>query len=178
MSTMLTVRELSLADIPLIADYWSDSSEEHLLNMGVELNKMPERSQFIEMLTKQYELPIEQKSSYCTIWEDDGKPIGHCNTNPTTFGEEAFMHLHLWNAADRKSGAGTALVRLSLQLFFENLRLKRIFSQPYALNDAPNRTLEKAGFNFIKEYTTIPGSLSFEQPAKLWEMSIDRFKQL
>jgi len=73
------------------------------------------------------------------------------------------MHLHLWNAASRKKGIGSQLVKMSLKYFFENLKLKRLFCEPYALNPAPNKTLEKTGFDFVKEYITIPGAFNFEQ---------------
>ena len=59
---------------------------------------------------------------------------------------------------------------MSLSYFFKHLKLQKVVCEPYALNDAPNKTLKKAGFNFIKEYTTIPGSLNFEQPVKQWSL--------
>lgn len=95
-----------------------------------------------------------------------------------TFGEEAHMHLHLWNSAVRQQGLGAALVKMTLPYFFEKYRLKRLHCEPYALNPAPNKTLEKVGFILIKTHKTIPGSFSFEQDANLWEMSRERFQQL
>jgi len=86
------------------------------------------------------------------------------------------MHLHLWNKDVRKKGYGTRFVKLSLPYFFGNYQLKKLFCEPYALNPAPNKTLEKAGFEFIKEYTTIPGFINFEQPVCLWEMRFEKFK--
>ena len=171
----LNVREMAAADIELIADYWTTSSPAHLQGMGVDLSKMPSRSQFIDMLTSQLALPVTERRAYCIIWEADGLAVGHCNTNPTKYGEEAWMHLHLWNSGVRQKGMGTALVKMTLPLFFNNLQLKRLYCEPYALNPAPHKTLEKAGFHLGKEYTTVPGSINFEQPVKQWLITRQAF---
>ena len=128
------------------------------------------------MLSEQLNLPIAKRRSYCIIWEIDGEPVGHCNTNPTNFGEDAYMHLHMWSAEARQKGLGTTFVKMTLPWFFNNLKLKKLFCQPYAQNDAPNKTLEKVGFEFVKEYITIPGFLNFEQPVKLWQLTAERFQ--
>lgn len=167
----LSIKELQLSEIDFLVDYWMNSDPQNLINMGVDLDKMPTKVQFTNRLKEQIQLPIEQKQSYGLIWLLNNEPIGHCNTNPTEFENEAFMHLHLWHNSHRQKGLGCEFVKKSLPFFFENLKLKKLISQPYALNMAPNKTLEKVGFTFIKEYTTIPGSINFEQPVKRWELT-------
>jgi len=166
----LTVREINETDIALIIQYWLTASDDYLMAMGVDLAKMPAVSDWQRMLASQILLPYREKQSYCTIWELDDKPIGHCNVNKIIYGEEASMHLHIWYAEERKMGLGVAFIKRSLPFFFNNLQLKKIYSEPYAINEAPNRTLAKAGFHFIKEYVTVPGSINFEQPVKRWEI--------
>ncbi len=175
---MLSVRELQHQDIPLLLNYWFTADDSFLQGMGVDIDKMPTRDQFQEMLIGQLNIPIEQRRSYCIIWLSDGKPVGHSNTNPTTFGEEAKMHLHLWHSIQRQQGMGTELVKLTVPIFFKNLQLNTLWCEPYSLNPAPNRTLEKAGFELVKEYTTIPGFINFEQPVKQWKLTLERFNQL
>jgi RimJ/RimL family protein N-acetyltransferase len=175
---MLNVREIQQKDIEPVVNYWMNADDDFLLGMGVDLNKMLSRRDFTQMLEDQLKLPIENKRSYCVIWESDGVPVGHSNTNPTKYGEEATMHLHLWKTGARKKGLGTEFVKLTLSLYFENLKIKKLIVEPYALNPAPNRTLEKAGFTFIKEYTTTPGFINFEQPVKRWEMTREDFLRL
>ena len=175
---ILSVREIKESDIDLIADYWLNADPSFLVSMGVDMDKIPTREQLTQMLLTQLNTPIEEKRAYCIIWELDGKQVGHSNTNPTEFGEEAFMHLHLWNGVGRKKGLGATFVKMTVPYFFNNLKLKRLFSEPYALNPAPNKTLPKAGFEFVKEYITTPGSLNFEQPVKRWELSYEKFKTL
>jgi RimJ/RimL family protein N-acetyltransferase len=174
----LSVRELREEDIPSIARYWVESEPAFLKAMGVDLHKIPTRAAIGESLRDQLTLPVNERNSYCLIWMAAGVPIGHCNTNPTTFGHEAFMHLHLWEGAARKRGAGTALLTMNLPRFFTGLELSVLYSEPYALNPAPNRTLERVGFEFVKEHRTTPGSLNFEQPVKRWAMTRSRFEQL
>lgn len=175
---VLSVREIQQTDIDLIAQYWLGSESSFLISMGVDVNKLPTRDQLTKMLLEQIRAPIEKKKSYCIIWQVDNRPIGHSNTIPILFGKEAYMHLHLWDIKTRKRGFGAAFVKMTLPYFFQNLQLKKLYSEPYALNPAPNRTLQKAGFEFVKEYTTTPGSLNFEQPVKRWELSYEKFKQL
>jgi RimJ/RimL family protein N-acetyltransferase len=175
---MLSIRKLQHKDIEPLCNYWFNASEQHLLGMGVDIKKLPSREVFILMLNEQLNTPIEQKKAYCIIWQNEGKAIGHSNTNPTKYGEEATMHLHLWESGTRKKGMGAELLKMTLKRFFEDLKLKKLCCEPYALNPAPNKTLEKAGFTFIKEYITIPGSLNFEQPVRRWELTREAFLDL
>ena len=173
----LSVRELTEADIDFIIAYWLNADETFLNGMGADIAKMPSGNEWKRMLTEQISQSYEEKKSYCIIWLIDGNPVGHANVNKIKFGEEAYMHLHLWKAGNRQKGAGTTLVKLALPYFFENLQLKKLYCEPYALNPAPNKTLEKVGFTFIKEHITVPGILNFEQKVKLWQLSDDDLRK-
>jgi len=166
----LKVREITNKDIPLISDYWVEADPAFLISMGVDLSKVPNREELEKMLTSQVETPINLKKSFALIWEINGVPVGHCNVNSIIFGNKAKMHLHLWKNDFRNKGDGLKLVRKSIPLFFDRLNLNLIECEPYAKNPAPNRTLEKAGFTFIKTYNTIPGSLNFKQDVNLWQL--------
>ena len=171
LSESLNIRELQQSDIPLIIDYWLNSESNYLANMGADISKVPDRAEWTQMLEEQLQQDYKDKKSYCLIWEVDGKPIGHSNVNKIVFGQEAFMHLHVWYDEFRSKGLGVQFVNMGLPYFFKNLQLQKIYCEPYALNPAPNKTVEKAGFKLVKEYITTPGSLNFEQPVKLWEIS-------
>jgi RimJ/RimL family protein N-acetyltransferase len=177
-ASMLSVRPLIHSDIPLFLKYWFESDEAFLKGMGLDVSKLPAKEKFAEMLQHLLATPIEQRMSYAIVWLKDEQPIGHSNTNPTTFGEEAKMHLHLWNETHRKTGLGSQFVKLTLPHFFNDLQLKTLWCEPYALNPGPNKTLQKVGFEFVKEHITIPGSFNFEQPAKLWKMTREQFNML
>lgn len=146
--------------------------------MGADSALMPAEAYWVKALTEQINTPYENKMAYCTIWLLNGEPIGHCNVNKIVFGEEAYMHLHVWNAAVRQKGMGVKLLKQSLPFFFEKLQLKKLYCEPYALNPAPNKTLERAGFLFEEEYITVPGSINFEQPVKRWSMDDETFMKI
>lgn len=175
---ILSVREIQAEDIEMLTEYWLQADATFLRGMGVDTSKLPDKEGWKNILSEQLSLSYKQKKSYCIIWLLNDKPIGHSNVNKIIFGEEAYMHLHMWNAPARKKGLGTRFVKMTLPFYFKNLEVKKIYCEPYALNPAPNKTMEKAGFQFVKEYTTTPGWLNFEQPVRLWEMSYEKFNEL
>jgi len=174
----LSVREIRQEDIELIINYWLNADKTFLENMGVDVSKMPTKEVWENMLSQQLHQSYHEKKSYCIIWEVDEKPVGHCNINKIIFGREAFMHLHLWKKDIRKSGLGTELVKMTLPYFFNNVNLKILYCEPYSLNPAPNNTLKKVGFEFVKENRTTPGFLNFEQKVNLWKLTGEKFKTL
>ena len=174
----LSIREITLPDIRLIADYWTTSDPEFMKSMGVDIDKIPPRNDLVEMLSRQIDQTYEEKQSYAIIWLIDGNPSGHSNINKIIFGEEASMHLHLWNGPNRKKGMGAELVRMTIPKFFANFKLNKLYCEPFALNEAPNRTMNKVGFDFVRRYKTIPGSLNFEQEVNRWELSREKFNLL
>ncbi len=172
----LSVRELELKDIEPLSDYWFKASPDFLIAMGVDLSKMPTREQWENMLREQIAAPIDQKQSYCMIWELDGQAVGHSNVNKIVLNEEASMHLHIWKPEVRKMGLGSAFVKLTLPRFFEALKLKTLYCEPYALNPAPNKALEKIGFRLDKTYITTPGWINFEQEVNRWKITAEDLK--
>jgi RimJ/RimL family protein N-acetyltransferase len=178
MSHSLSVREMTAEDIPLIAQYWLTADAAYLEGMGVDVSKMPAEADWHKMLTQQLSQAYTEKQSYCMIWLLDGRPIGHSNVNKIVYGQEAYMHLHIWYAAERQMGLGQQFIRLSLPYFFQNLQLKIVYCEPYALNPSPNKTLEKVGFTLLKNYTTTPGWLNVEQSVNLWALTLEAFEAL
>ena len=170
-----SVREITKADFNLIIDYFLGSSPEFLKALGVDINKLPAKKEWERIISDDFAQPPEQKKLYYVIWQMEGVSVGHSNINDIVFGKEAYMHLHLWHAGNRNKGDGTYFIKESLGYYFGKFDLQKIFCQPYALNPAPNHTLKKAGFRFIKTYETIPGWLNFKQPVNLWELNCNEF---
>ena len=166
----LSVIEISELHVDDLLDYWYGASTEQLKLMGADINKLPPRSDFQEKLLQQIALPYRNKKSYATIWTLNDKAIGHCNIGDINFGNDAYMHLHLWYPDNRLKGMGTKLVQKSIPYFFKNFNLSKLYCQPYSLNPAPNKTLKKIGFTFIKEHECIPGSINFKQSVNLYSL--------
>lgn len=174
----LSVRPLEAQDVPLIIQYWLGGSPEFMHGMGVDMAKMPSVEQWETALNTQLSQSIPEKKSYCFIWLLEGQPVGHCNINKIIPGQEAYLHLHLWRSDLRQKGLGEQLVRLTLPHFFEAYDLQTLYCEPYALNPAPNKTLEKVGFVWEKTHVTTPGWLNFEQPVHLWKLDRATFLDL
>jgi RimJ/RimL family protein N-acetyltransferase len=68
----------------------------------------------------------------------------------------------------RHQGVGAECVWRSVDLYFDRLKLKRLFCEPHAFNVAPNRTLQKAGFKYLKTHMTVPGPFNFHQAVTRW----------
>ncbi len=167
----VAVREMVLSDIPQVVDYWANASEAFLTGMGIDFSKLPSPDMLAQMLEKQIALPYEQKQSYALIWLLNEQAVGHSCVNEIKYGDVATMHLHLWASDLRQKGNGTELVKLGLPFFFDNLKLQTLYCEPYAKNPAPNKTLSKVGFKFIKTYETTPGSVNFMQEVNQWKLT-------
>ena len=158
-------------DVVLIVDYWHNSSDEHLIGMGVDLDKLPGRDDMMQGISTQLGQSFEEKNAYALIWELNGKPVGHCNINEITFGSQANMHLHIWEKDNRRLGYGIEWVRMSLPFYLTNFELQTLICEPMRSNPGPNRLLKKLGFIHEKDYVTIPGSHCFEQEVSRWTLS-------
>jgi RimJ/RimL family protein N-acetyltransferase len=164
----LNVRPMTLPETEFVIDYFLGATPEHLETMGVDPTRLPARDFWRERFSRDFALPIESRQAFQTIWLDDARPIGFSTTDKIEFGEPANMHLHMIDADRRNSGAGALCVRQSVDIYFETLRLKRLFCEPNAFNVAPNRTLQKAGFKYLKTYMTVPGPLNYHQAVTRW----------
>ena len=178
MPANLSVRECTADDLEKIVDYLHTSTNDHLLRMGVDIKKLPERNEWLQLLNEELQQPMENKKFFFVTWLMDDIPVGHTSINKIIFGEEAYMHLHMWKAGERQKGNGTKFVALSLSHYFTNFKLKKLYCEPYALNPAPNNTMKKLGFEFIEQYETTPGYLNFQQPVNKWLLDVEKYKML
>jgi RimJ/RimL family protein N-acetyltransferase len=169
----LNVRPMQLAETGLIIDYFHGATAEHLEMLGADPTRLPTRTQWRQIYEQDFALPIEQRRTFQVIWELDGAPIGFSTTDKITFGQQANMHLHIVKPELRLGGNGTECVRSSVDIYFEMLRLKRLFSEPNAFNVAPNRTLQKVGFRYVKTHNTVPGWLNYHQAVTRWVIERD-----
>ncbi len=176
MNMNLTIQELQKDHIPYILGYWQNASQEELLAMGIDLNHLSVLDNLGQRLEKQLELANEKKGAFVLVAFIDEQPVGHCYVNNLTYGKDAFMHLHIWKSINLKKGLGSQMVKQSIPHFFEKLKLQTLFCEPAALNPAPNKTLEKIGFKYIKSHTTIPAGWTFEMEVNLWELTLEDFE--
>jgi RimJ/RimL family protein N-acetyltransferase len=164
----LTVREMAVDEVGLIIDYFHQSTPEHLEILGVDPTRLPTPDRWRERWVAEYQKPAEDRATVLVVWELDGGPVGFSTADKIVYGEQANMHLHVIDARLRMSGIGSRCVPLSVELYFDRLKLKRLFCEPNAFNVAPNRLLQRAGFRYVKTHMTVPGSLNYRQAVTRW----------
>ena len=174
----ISVRNLEIEDHEKIVDYFLNSDKDFLISMGVDIPKLPGRQEWLDTLNSNFTLSISKKKFYYIIWLLDSKPVGHSNINKIIFANEAYMHLHMWHKQSRQKGIGVEFLRLALPYYFETFKLESLFCEPAASNTAPNKTLEKLGFDFLKSYDTVPGRITFYQTVNRWVLTKEKFKSL
>lgn len=173
-----SVREITNPDIPNIIGYFLGLQGPDLDRMGIDPEKLPEQQDWEMMFLADFHKSVKDKQFYYLIWENLGVPVGHANLNKIVFREQAFMHLHMWDAANRRSGGGAFFIRECITRFFRVFQLERILCEPRAENSAPNKILENAGFELVKTYETVPGWINFRQTVNQWEMTKERWDRL
>ena len=139
--------------------------------MGVDPSLLPDRTSWLNMLVADLERDDREKKACYVGWIYNGETVGHSNVNQIRFGEEAYIHLHLWRSDLRKTGLGTEFFKRSAETFVDRFRLKRLICEPWAENPAPNRVLLKAGFKFVRKYRTVPGLIQPEQEVNRYELT-------
>jgi RimJ/RimL family protein N-acetyltransferase len=165
----LQVREMTLPETDLIVDYFlRRSTPEHLDMLGIDPARLPRPAVWQQGFRREYELPIEERTGLFLIWLCGATPVGFSSCDTILFGESAYMHLHVTEPQRRRQGIGTACVRDSVNIYFDRLRLERLFCQPNAFNVGPNRTLQKAGFRYLETYMTTPGPINRHQAVTRW----------
>ena len=167
----LSIREMNSDDLEIFINYWLNATPEFLTKMGVDVSKRPNREQLYELVTSQFKVPVESKKNYFLTWLINNEPVGCSNINQIELGKQAFIHLHLWETENRQKGLGFEFIKMSIPYYFDSFNLQYLFCEPYALNLAPNRTVEKLGFQLMKTYTTTPGASNFEQLVNQWRIS-------
>lgn len=164
----LAVREMELADVDYRIDYFHSASDEYLRVLGIDRALLPSRDQWHAFYEEDFARPLSQRANYSLLWLIDDERVGFSTTDRIVFGLEARMHLHIVTENLRGRGLGSRFVRLSTAAYFEALQLERIFCEPNALNVAPNRALQNAGFSYLFSHETTPGSYNFRQITTRW----------
>jgi RimJ/RimL family protein N-acetyltransferase len=164
----ISVREMQAEEVGAVIDYFHNATPEHLELLGVDPTRLPTRTQWKQLYEHDYSQPRERRRSLLLLWQLDGKSLGFSSADKIKYGDEAYMHLHVFESNSRRAGYGAICVRQSVDIYFELLALERLVCEPNAFNTAPNRTLQKAGFRYVKTHMTVPGPLNFHQAVTQW----------
>lgn len=171
-------REIYSDEFERVIDYFLTADDTFLRGMGINPAKLPARESWLQMLLDDHARPLPERLFYYVIWELDGQAVGNSNINNIRYGQEATMHLHIWQPDLRRQGHGAFFVRESVAAYFENFHLQNLYCEPYALNPAPNRTLARVGFELQGSTVTTPGWISFEQEVNRWLLTREKWLSL
>jgi RimJ/RimL family protein N-acetyltransferase len=164
----LDVREMTLDETGFVIDYFHSSTPEHLEMMGVDPSRLPARAAWAGRFRELYALPVAQRPNFYVVWRLDDRAIGFSSCDKIVVGSHANMHLHVTEPELRQSGIGTECIRRSADIYIRTFELQRLFCEPNAFNVGPNRTVQKAGFKYLKTYKTVPGLLNYHQAVTRW----------
>ncbi len=159
-SAKLSVRPLQSQDIPSIANYWLEASDDDLTRMGCDTKKVRTLKSFEENLAEILNTPLEKAKTDYSIWCVDGKAVGFSSLKNIKYKESGDMHLHIWDSSLRGKGYGPVLFCLSAVTFYHQYQLKKIICEPKSSNPLPNRMLQKIGFPLVKTYEGASSELS------------------
>jgi len=176
MSVTRKVREMEFAEVDLMINYFLDSDTEHFNRLGVDSKKLPSLNEWRELLRNDFESTYEEKETFYVVWVLDNLIVGHSHIAKILYEEEAYMHLHLWSPIHRKEGNGTYFIIESIKYYFDKFKLRNLYCEPHAINPAPNRTLARVGFEFLKTHETTPGWINYHQPVNRWVLTREIFE--
>ncbi|TYP96042.1 RimJ/RimL family protein N-acetyltransferase [Tenacibaculum adriaticum] len=175
----IKVRHSKPEDFILISNYFTKKPNDYWLNMGVDPTKLPNEEFWLNKLNEEYIKPLQEKNLFYLIWEINGEAVGHSNVNNIVFGEEAEMHLHIWNSENTKKGVGMNLLKLTIPMYFKVLKIEKLFCQPYAYNPAPNKVIPRLGFDFVKKHKPIPvGWIHLDDDMNRYVLSKEKFNSM
>ncbi len=160
-----------MEEVAIRINYFHGSSDDYLRALGVDRALLPTRDDWFAFHEEDYRRPMEDRLNYSLIWELNCRIVGFSSTDRITFGNEAFMHLHILDPANRRQGLGVQFVKESARVYFDVLQLEQLFCEPNAFNVAPNRTLQAAGFRYLFTHEAQPGPINYLQITTQWVMT-------
>lgn len=174
-TTSTLVREMKTSDINPLVDYWTNLDFDTAFTIGIDRDKIPDYSTISQMLMEQINLPLSKKNTYILICELGGKAVGHSNISPVYEGEQANVHVHIWEKVHRNSGLGLSFLKECLPVYFREYNLNALDAIVHTHNQAANNFFAKAGFQFVEEYESQPGDWSFYQSVKKYRFKKEDF---
>jgi RimJ/RimL family protein N-acetyltransferase len=164
-------RELKVQDIPLIVGYWQSLAPDDITRMYIDAAKLHSSDEMEARLLKVLETPPAERQADPLLWEVNQKTVGFTNLNNIERGEQASIHLHMFNAQNRGKGYGRRLFMLSVQKYLRRHQLKKVICEPAATNAGPNGLMRALGFPIERTYLTkTPSAICFEHEVNRYEI--------
>ena len=110
--------------------------------LGVDPMKLPSREIWRAHYDRDFALPIEQRRSFLMLWTLDAAPIGFSSADKIVIGEQAFMHLHIFDSGRRQMSSEDRPAFLSfddLRKAVRKLKLLLLERDTVVFHSHPNR---------------------------------------
>lgn len=176
---VVTVRDLTGAEVPAVLDYWFRSPRAFLESMGVDLARMPQEEAFEAAVRKRVqdaEAGTGKLNTLAILL--DGRPVGMHTINPLVEGDHGIFHAHLWRPEFRGRGIALRSYPLACRVFLRRFDLKRILFKTPARNTGAIRVKEKLGIRFVGDELVDFGVIRAGTPAKVFELTREEAEAL
>lgn len=146
---LLSIRDIVPEDAHHLNRYWANNTQEDLMRLGEIGRPDPQKNiEFIEQFCRT-RTPPERSEEGILIWMMGEVPIGYSTLKEIRYGNDAQIHLHMWDRSQRGKGIGAVLHCLSALRFIKDFHLKSLYCQPKFDNPMPNGMLRKIGFPLL-----------------------------
>jgi len=167
----LTIREMEQRDVAHILNYWASASPQHLDAMGVDPRKMIAPEELKQRLSDSLSVPAREKKTCIVIWEVNDTPIGFNSLAEIDFGNEAKIHLHIWEEKYRAKGFGTKFMKKALAYYMAKFKLKRIVCETKSTNPGPNKLFSDLGIKPSRIYRSVASPVMYETEVARYEIN-------
>ncbi len=152
---LISIRDLSEKDIPLILDYWYRSPPGYIDSMGVDSSKLQPEPVFEKTLQEKCRQNPDPKTSKLNalVIDYENEPVGFHAINPVIEGNFGVFHAHLWKPELRGRGLAFHTYAMACRLFLKRFNLNRILFKTPIQNAAAIRVKEKLGIRCIGQET-------------------------
>jgi len=141
-SGLAGLRDLTLADVPAIVDYWLLSPDEHLAFMGVDRTLLGSAEDIHERFLKAIRTSDPGQSTISFGITLDERLVGYTLLNRHTE-EVNYSHWHIIMPDLRAKGLSTALYPHRIKAYFDLAPIARLIHQTRTRNVGVNRMLNK-----------------------------------
>ena len=150
---LISLRDLSEDDIPLVVRYWFHSPPGFIESMGVDFAKMPKEPDMERSLREKVllnrALPTSKLNALAIRYQNE--TIGFHTVNPFIEGDHGIFHAHLLKTELRGRGLGVITYPKACGVFLERFDLKRILFKTPVQNTGAIRVKEKLRIRCIGE---------------------------
>lgn len=178
-NSLISVRDLTEADIPMVLGYWFHSPPGFIEGMGVDLAKMPTEPIMEKNLREKVAANRSLSASKLNalVIMHGQTPIGLHTINPLIEGDYGIFHAHIIDPKFRGRGIGLQSYPKACRIFLERFDLKKIVFKTPLRNVGAIRVKEKLGIRQIGEEVIGFSIIRDGTPAKVFEWTREEIER-